>query len=86
MDLPAWRRALEIAKDIAKSAPLALRMAKAAINSGMDLDMSTALKLVGMGCSGLWLYVRIGHVRTSQWPLAGWTAVWRVCVSAPALW
>jgi len=41
----AYDRALAIAQDIAKSAPLSLRMAKAAINNGMDVDLSTALKM-----------------------------------------
>ena len=41
-------RALEIAKDVAKSAPLSLRMAKAAINHGMDVDLATGLRMVGV--------------------------------------
>lgn len=41
----AYARALEIAADIAKSAPLSLRMAKAAINHGMEVDLGTGLQM-----------------------------------------
>mmetsp|Transcript_23764 Transcript_23764/g.65343 ORF Transcript_23764/g.65343 Transcript_23764/m.65343 type:complete len:328 (-) Transcript_23764:258-1241(-) len=41
----AYEKALELAKDIIKSAPLSLRMAKAAINHGMDTDSNTGMLL-----------------------------------------
>ncbi len=42
----ARSRALEIAALIAKSAPLSLRMAKAAVNHGLEVDLSTGLHMV----------------------------------------
>jgi methylglutaconyl-CoA hydratase len=39
-------RALALAADIARSAPLSLRMAKAAINHGLDVDLATGLRMV----------------------------------------
>lgn len=42
-------RALEIASEVARSAPLSLRMAKASINHGMDVDLATGLSMVGHG-------------------------------------
>ncbi|CAL5220656.1 g2701 [Coccomyxa viridis] len=38
-------RGLQLARDIAQGAPIALRMAKAAINQGMDVDLQTAYAL-----------------------------------------
>ncbi|KAF6266489.1 ClpP/crotonase-like domain-containing protein [Scenedesmus sp. NREL 46B-D3] len=41
----AMERALELAREIAQSAPLSLRSAKAAINQGVEVDLATGLKL-----------------------------------------
>jgi len=42
---PAYRRALEIARDIARAAPLALRAAKAAAGQGSEVDLHSGLRL-----------------------------------------
>lgn len=42
---PAYRRALEIAREIALAAPLSLRAAKAAVDQGVEVDLSSGLKL-----------------------------------------
>ncbi len=38
-------RALTLASEIARSAPLALRMAKAAVNAGLEVDLGTGLRM-----------------------------------------
>lgn len=40
-----YAKALEIARAIAQGAPLSLRMAKAAISQGLDVDLHTGLKM-----------------------------------------
>jgi methylglutaconyl-CoA hydratase len=42
---PAYRRALEIARDVARAAPLSLRASKAAVDQGMEVDLHSGLKL-----------------------------------------
>lgn len=42
---PAYRRALEIARDIARSAPLSLRAAKSAVDQGAEVDLASGLKM-----------------------------------------
>jgi methylglutaconyl-CoA hydratase len=42
---PAYRRALELAREIARAAPLSLRAAKAAVDQGVEVDLSSGLKL-----------------------------------------
>lgn len=37
--------ALSLARDVAASAPIALRMAKAAVNLGIETDLQTGLKI-----------------------------------------
>lgn len=41
----AYRKALEIAMEIAKKGPIAVKMAKKAINMGIQTDLATGLKL-----------------------------------------
>ena len=41
----AYKRALQIAGGISKCAPLSLRMAKAAVNLGMEVDLTNGLKM-----------------------------------------
>lgn len=41
----ALERALELAREVAQSAPLSLRAAKAAISQGVEVDLATGLKL-----------------------------------------
>lgn len=41
----AYSKALEIAREINEKGPLAVRMAKRAINEGLDMDMDSALRL-----------------------------------------
>ncbi|KVH91969.1 probable enoyl-CoA hydratase 2, mitochondrial [Cynara cardunculus var. scolymus] len=41
----AYSKALEIAREINQKGPVAIRMAKRAINQGLDLDMASALAL-----------------------------------------
>jgi methylglutaconyl-CoA hydratase len=42
---PAYRRALEIAREVARAAPLSLRAAKAAVDQGADVGLPSGLKL-----------------------------------------
>ncbi|GBF92605.1 hypothetical protein Rsub_05219 [Raphidocelis subcapitata] len=53
----AMARALEVAADIAQAAPLSLRMAKAAINGGLEVDLASGLALEE-AC-----YARLLHTR-----------------------
>jgi len=39
----AYQKALELAREINQKGPLAIRMAKKAINEGMEVDLSSAL-------------------------------------------
>lgn len=41
----AYSKALEIAREINQKGPVAVRMAKRAINDGLDMDMASALRL-----------------------------------------
>lgn len=41
----AYLKALEIAKEISSKGPIAVRLAKQAINNGMQVDLSTALRV-----------------------------------------
>lgn len=41
----AYAQALQLAKEIAKNGPVAVRMAKTAIDSGLEVDIATALKV-----------------------------------------
>ncbi|KAL2903116.1 putative enoyl-CoA hydratase 2 mitochondrial [Bienertia sinuspersici] len=41
----AYSKALQIAREINQKGPVAVRMAKRAINEGLDMDMSSALRL-----------------------------------------
>ena len=45
----AYKRSLEIAREIAQQGPLAVRMAKQAINKGIEVDLQTGLD-VEEGC------------------------------------
>lgn len=56
--------ALAIASDVAKSAPLSLRMAKAAISHGMDVDLSTGLKMVS--CLHMHVMYSVGCCNSSM--------------------
>ena len=38
-------QALQLAQDIVKNGPIAIRMAKMAIDTGFEVDMETALKI-----------------------------------------
>ena len=46
-------KALEIAESMARNAPLALIQAKTAINSGMEVDLHTGLKIEGLAYNEL---------------------------------
>lgn len=41
----AYKQALELAQEIVKNGPVAIRMAKAAINAGIETDIDTSLKI-----------------------------------------
>lgn len=41
----AYARALDMACEVARGGPVALRMAKAAINMGLDVDMGSGMKI-----------------------------------------
>jgi methylglutaconyl-CoA hydratase len=41
----AYQQALELANEIARNGPVAVRMAKTAIDSGIQVDIDTALKI-----------------------------------------
>ena len=41
----AFQKALQIAKEIAQNGPIAIRLAKQAINTGMQTDLSTGLRI-----------------------------------------
>jgi methylglutaconyl-CoA hydratase len=41
----AYPRALDMAAEVARGGPVALRMAKAAINMGLDVDMGSGMKI-----------------------------------------
>jgi len=49
----AYEEALRLAQDVSRSAPLALRMAKEAVNQGMDVDLNSGMKFEEACCSQL---------------------------------
>lgn len=45
----AYRRALKLAEEIVQNGPVALRVAKTAINRGSEVDLATGLAIEALG-------------------------------------